>query len=140
MPDMAKRGPKGPMTPQHKEALATGRIEGKAVRDYLEALRANKPKRGRKRTPQTMQKRLDDIEVELVDAEPVRRLLLVQERIDLVAELAAAGSRVDLGMLEANFVKVAKSYGARNGLSYAAWRSVGVDASVLKAAGIPRSQ
>ena len=38
------------MTDEHKAALAQGRSEGRAVRDYLDALRANKPKRGRKRT------------------------------------------------------------------------------------------
>ena len=38
------------MSAEHKAALAQGRSEGKAVRDYLDALRANKPKRGRKRT------------------------------------------------------------------------------------------
>ena len=50
--------PKGPMTEEHKAALARGRSEGKAVRDYLDALRANKPKRGRKRTPDSIKKRL----------------------------------------------------------------------------------
>ena len=51
---MAKRGPKGPMTDEHKAALAKGRNEGNAVRNYLEALRANKPKRGRKRTRESI--------------------------------------------------------------------------------------
>jgi len=32
---MAKRGPKGPMTDEHKAALAMGRNEGNAVRNYL---------------------------------------------------------------------------------------------------------
>ena len=36
----AKRGPKGPLTDQHKAALAKGRVEGRAVRAYLEALRS----------------------------------------------------------------------------------------------------
>ena len=41
--------------------------------------------------------------------------------------------------LEAEFVKVAKSYGERTGVSYAAWRAVGVTPAVLKAAGISRA-
>ena len=41
---------KKPMSDQHKAALAKGRAEGKIVREYLEGLRATKPKRGRKRT------------------------------------------------------------------------------------------
>ena len=61
MPAKAKRG-KAPMSAAHKEALAVGREEGRAVRRYLEALEAHKPKRGRKRSAETIQKRLDQIE------------------------------------------------------------------------------
>jgi hypothetical protein len=135
---MAKRGPKNPMTDSHKAALAAGRTEGRAVRDYLEALRANKPKRGRKRTPDSIRRRLAEIEAELPFADAVRQLRLVQDQFDLQAELEAAGNTIDLGALEAQFVKIAKQYGARNGISYAAWRQVGVQASVLQAAGITR--
>ncbi len=137
---MAKRGPKGPMTDEHKAALAAGRSEGRAVRDYLEALRSNKPKRGRKRTPESIAKRLETIEVELTDADPVQELRLVQERLDLTAELATAGQAIDLTSIEAEFVKVAKDYSDRNGYSYAAWRTIGVDAAVLKKAGVTRSE
>jgi hypothetical protein len=42
--------PKRAMSKQHKAALAVGRAEGLAVRRYLDALEAHKPKRGRKRT------------------------------------------------------------------------------------------
>jgi len=136
---MAKRGPKGPMTNEHKAALAAGRSEGKAVRDYLEALRNNKPKRGRKRTPESIGRRLAAIDGEINDADPVQELRLVQERIDLQAELASADQAVDLTAIEAEFVRVAKDYSGRNGYSYTAWRTIGVDASVLKKAGINRS-
>ena len=37
----AKRGPKSPMTDEHKAALALGRVEGRAVREYLESLLAS---------------------------------------------------------------------------------------------------
>jgi hypothetical protein len=36
-------------------------------------------------------------------------------------------------------VKVAKSYSQRQGISYATWREVGVEAAVLKAAGVSRA-
>lgn len=127
------------MTDEHKAALAAGRSEGRAVREYLEALRSNKPKRGRKRTPESISKRLDAIANEVEEADPVQELRLVQERIDLEAELAGSGQTVDMGELEAAFTKVAKSYRPRNGFSYAAWRTIGVEASVLKKAGISRS-
>ena len=61
------------MTAEHKAALAQGRSEGKAVRDYLDALRANKPKRGRKRTPDSIKKRLAAIDAELPEADAARR-------------------------------------------------------------------
>ncbi|CAB4869627.1 unannotated protein [freshwater metagenome] len=128
------------MTNEHKAALAAGRTEGKAVRDYLEALRTAKPKRGRKRSTDSIVKRLTAIEAEIVDADAVRELKLVQERLDLQAELAHANDTLDLSALEAEFVKVAKGYSTRNGISYAAWRAIGVDAAVLKTAGVTRSE
>ena len=42
--------------------------------------------------------------------------------------------------IEAEFVKVAKEYSERNGYSYAAWRAIGVEAAVLKRAGVSRSE
>lgn len=136
---MAKRGPKGPLTPEHKAALAAGRTEGKIVRDYLEALRTNKPKRGRKRTADTIQARLDAIETDLETTDALDELRLVQERRDLQKELASMDNGVDLGALEADFVRIAKSYSARQGIAYATWRDVGVEASVLKQAGVTRA-
>jgi hypothetical protein len=135
---MAKRGPKNPMTLEHKAALAKGRVEGRVVREYLEALRANKPTPGRKRTAESVSKRLTAIERELTVADPVKELRLVQERLDLQAELQAFSVTVDIGALESEFVKIATSYSARNGVSYAAWRAVGVTPAVLKSAGITR--
>jgi len=126
------------MSDSHKAALATGRVEGKVVRKYLEALRANKPARGRKRTPESIAKRLAAIDAEVQSADAVKELRLVQERIDLEAELATMGTTVDITALEAGFVNVAKSYGERTGVSYAAWRAVGIAPSVLKSAGIAR--
>lgn len=127
------------MTDEHKAALERGRQEGRAVRDYLEALRASKPKRGRKRTTESIRKRLDTIESLLVDASPVDELQLVQERRDLTTELEAMDTEIDMASVEAAFVQVARSYGERKGISYASWRDVGVPASVLKQAGITRS-
>ena len=127
------------MTDEHKAALALGRREGKAVRDYLEALQANKPKRGRKRTPESIRKRLNDIEGEILEADPVKQLRLTQDRLDLQLELATTGNGPNIAALESEFIEVAKKYGSRNGISYQAWRQVGVDAAVLKRAGVARS-
>ncbi len=127
------------MSDDHKAALAQGRLESKVVREYLEALRNSKPKRGRKRSAETIQKRLDKIETELASADPLTELLLVQERRDLQDEFENLGSGNDLSDAENTFVSIAKSYSERRHISYATWREIGVDAAVLKRAGSPRS-
>lgn len=136
---MATKSTRTPMSDEHKAALAEGRNQGRSVRRYLEALEAHKPKRGRKRTTESMQKRLDRIDVELAKADPLKRLQLIQERLDLKSELESAGAKVDLSGLEAEFVAAAAAYSERKGISYAAWRELGVEAAVLKKAGVSRS-
>jgi uncharacterized protein YicC (UPF0701 family) len=128
------------MSDEHKAALAEGRNQGRAVRRYLEALDAHRPKRGRKRTTESIQKRLARIETELASADPLKRLQLIQERLDLQDELEHANAKVDLTELETEFVRAAADYSARKGISYAAWRELGVEAAVLKRAGISRSR
>ena len=126
------------MSQEHKNALAVGREQGRAVRRYLEALEAHRPKRGRKRTPDSIKRRLGDIETKLETADPLTRLQLVQERMNLETELATKSEAVDIGSLEEEFVAAAKEYGERKGISYGAWREAGVDAAVLKRAEIRR--
>jgi hypothetical protein len=137
MPPKAK---KRAMSDDHKAALAEGRNHSRTVGRYLDALEANKPKRGRKRTPENVKKRLATVASELKTAGGIQRLSLLQERRDLEVELAgmqAGGS--DITGLERDFVKVAKSYSQKKGISYGAWREFGVSPEVLKKAGITRS-
>ena len=138
--DLGAEMPKknSPMSSDHKKALAEGRELGKSVRQYLEALDENKPKRGRKRTADSIKKRLDTIETSVAEASVTKRLEMLQERRDLTVELATMGTKVDLSALESDFVKVAKSYGERKGITYATWREFGVSAETLKQAGISR--
>ena len=131
---------KSPMSAEHKAALAKGREEGRIVRLYLEALESTKPRRGRKRTPDSIRKRLATVEAALPDAEPLNRLHLVEEKQRLEAELSHSGDVVDLAALEKSFIKVARQYGERKGVSYSAWRTVGVSAPVLQLAKITRSR
>jgi hypothetical protein len=127
------------LTSEHKAALAEGRAASRAVRGYLEALESHKPRRGRKRTPDSIRRRLDAIERELeADADPLARLHLIQERMDLEDEIGQLSNGVDLAKLEAEFIEVASSYSSRKGISYSAWRELGVPADVLKRAGISR--
>jgi hypothetical protein len=134
----AKRGPKK-MTPEHKQALAEGRNQGRAVRNYLEALGSSPSRRGRRRTPASITRRLGAIEAEIGQADPLKRLQLTQERLDLQRELDAGSAGNDLEALEKEFVASAGAYSRRKGISYAAWRELGVPAGVLKAAGISRA-
>ena len=129
------------MSDEHKAALAEGREQGRLVRRYLEALESHRPKRGRRRTPEGIAKRLAAIDEQLPAADPLTRLHLAQERMDLEQELGTAGGNdEDLEELEAAFIEVAAAYGERKGLTYEAWRSIGVAPRVLKAAGIGRGQ
>ena len=137
MPPKTKRS-RAPMSSSHKAALAEGREQGRAVRRYLEALQAHKPKRGRKRTPDSVRKRLEAIEDRLPEADPLSRLHLAQERMDLQRELEGFDNGADLTELEEEFVAAAAPYGARKGITYAAWREAGVDPGVLRRAGIRR--
>lgn len=127
------------MSASHKEALAKGRADGLVVRAYLEALAATRPRPGRRRTTQTIKRRLESIQKELAAAGPLGQLHLLQEQQDLQGELAKADRSIDLTGLEDRFVKVAKAYGTRKGIEYATWRDVGVAAGVLERAGITRA-
>lgn len=131
---------KSAMSAEHKQALAVGREESRAVRRYLEALEAHKPKRGRKRTAEGIEARLRQIDEKLPSADALTRVHLVQERLNLESELANKEEVVDLAALEQDFVASARGYGERKGITYAAWRAAGVDANVLRQAGVPRTR
>ncbi len=135
----AKKAPKKkPMSNEHKAALARGREHGRAVKNYLEALSANKPKRGRKRTPDSINKRLHIIAEELDGADPLNTLLLTQEQANLETELGQMEDRFDITDYEAAFVESAAEYGESKGITYNTWRRMGIEPTVLKAAGITR--
>ena len=135
---MAQRK-KRSVSDDHKAAMAQGRTQSRAVATYLEALESHKPKRGRKRTADSVERRLAAIDKELPTANAIKRLSLIQERLDLLNERESMAGAVDLTAYEDGFVEAAKEYGDRKGISYAAWREAGVDAAVLKRAGIARS-
>jgi hypothetical protein len=64
---------------------------------------------------------------------------LRQARLDAEQALAGAEETVDRAKLEMGFVRNAKAYTKRKGISYAAWREAGVPAATLKKAGIGRA-
>jgi hypothetical protein len=131
---------KSPMSDEHKSALAEGRRQGRAVRDYLAVIDQDR-RRGPRLSAEQLHTRIAEMQ-EQVDAEddPVKRLELVQKRLDYQDRLTNTAEEVDLEALEAAFVAVAHPYGERKGISYAAWREIGVSAPVLKTAGVPRTR
>ena len=130
------------MSDEHKAAIAAGRIEAAAVRDYLEALEANRPRRGRQVSPEKLAERWGAVDAQLAagDVKPLKRLELLQDRRDLDAQLAALADEPDMTAVEAGFIAHAAAYGQRKGIAYATWREAGVPAELLGKAGISRGQ
>ena len=117
------------------------KAEVAGVREYLKALEQNAPRRGRKRTPEGVDRQLTAIDAQMAEATVTKRLDLIKQRMDLEAEkdALAAADTIDMTALESSFVRHAASYGDRRNISYAAWREAGVSAATLKAARIRRS-
>lgn len=127
-----------PMSKEHKDALARGRREARAIKAYLEALGNRRP--GRPVTPETLQARIDRIDERLAaEQDPLKKVDLVQQRIDAAEALKRVEASADLDALEKGFVDHAKGYSERKGISYAAWREAGVPAGVLRKAGLSRT-
>lgn len=127
------------MSDEHKARLAEGREQSRIIRHYLDALRHNAPKRGRKRTPESVEDQIQRVKERITaEMEPLRKLHLMAERDRLVREKLDLIERADLTELENQFVRVAAQYSERKGISYTAWRSLGVPAHILRMAGISR--
>jgi hypothetical protein len=136
---MPPRTKKRSMSNEHKAALAEGRNLSRSIGRYLDALEAHKPKRGRKRTLESVKKNLAGVQESLKTATGARRLELIQQRRSLEVEMANKSTGgPDLSALEKDFVKAAKGYSQRKGITYGAWREFGVPAEVLRKAGITR--
>jgi hypothetical protein len=126
------------MSDEHKERLAVGREQSRIVREYLNTL--GPIRRGRKRTAESVERKLRQVmeQIQVAD-DPLDRLQLHAEAERLERELGEF-EEVDVTEIEQEFVRVALAFSQRKGISYNAWRNLGVPASVLKAAGVTRSQ
>ncbi|MCA1784294.1 MAG: hypothetical protein LC679_19615 [Intrasporangiaceae bacterium] len=128
------------MSKEHKEALAKGREQGKAVRDYLSALEGER-KPGRRVDRDTVEARIADVQTTMdEEPDPAKRVTLIQKRLDLEERLISLDEEPDLEALEVAFIDAAAAYSERKGISYTAWREAGVPAATLKAAGIKRTR
>jgi hypothetical protein len=112
------------------------RSADRVVREYLEAIESHKPRRGRRRTTESIEGRLQIVSQRIGSADPLSRVHLIQERINLEGELRHRREQDDLAELEDRFVAVAAGYARRRHLTYGAWRAAGVTPEVLRRAGI----
>jgi hypothetical protein len=129
------------MSAAHKRALVEGRQSAAVVDRYLAALHVPK-RRGRQVSLATLQERLATVEVDIKKTAGTARLFAAQQARDLRTRIAALANTAttDIKKLEADFVKVAKAFSERRGISYGAWRDAGVPAQVLKRAKVPRTR
>lgn len=128
------------MSAEHKAALARGRAQGKAVRDYLAALESER-KPGRRIDSGEIHSRLTKVQDEINgEPDPAKRVELIQKRLDLEQRLVDLQDQPDVDALESAFISAAAEYSERKGITYSAWREAGVPAATLKAAGIARTR
>lgn len=125
---------------EHKAAMQQGRVEARHVRAYLNMLESAQPLVDAT-TPEKLEGRIASLADEIAaTSDPAKRLELIQKRMDTEDALAAAEGAEDADQIESDFVAVALAYSQRKGISYSAWREIGVPASVLRAAGVPRTR
>ena len=127
------------MSKEHKEALAEGRRQSRAIKAYLSALKSRRP--GRPVTKESLQARLERVEKQIEDAsDPLESVSLAQAKLDIEDQLARMDESENLEALEDGFIEYAKGYSERKGISYTAWRQVGVPAAVLRKSGIKETR
>lgn len=128
------------LSESHLAALAVGRDDSRVVRRYLDAM-THRPGNSRHRDPDFLRRKLKRLDEAIPEeSDLLVRLSLIQQRLTAAKELDALGDAPeDLGALEEEFLAVARRYGERKGISYQAWRTIGVTADVLRRAGIPRT-
>lgn len=127
------------MSQEHKDALALGRQQARAIKAYLSAIEGRKP--GRPVTKESLEKRLANVEAKIAGVEnPLEKVDLIQSKLDIEKALAQVDDHSNLEELQAGFEEHAKAYSDRKGISYTAWREIGVSATVLKSAGIPETR
>ena len=128
------------MTDEHKQALAKGRAQARAVKEYL-AAREKESRRGPKMTPEKLQERIEATKVAIAEEDdPAKRVELIQQRMDDEERLESVQDQPDMDALEDAFVDAAAEYSERKGISYSAWRELGVPAAALKRAGVKRTR
>src|SRR5260370_1453324 len=81
-----------------------------------------------RRKRDTSPERIEELEAQLQDANPIQRLSLLQTIRDLEAEAAAEDDPRQAEVIGRDFVRQAKAYSQAKGIEYATWREAGVPA------------
>lgn len=124
------------MSEDHKAALALGRREARAIKAYLDAFASRKP--GRPVTREGLKSRLKAVNEKLShENNPLKRVEPLQKKIDLEAEIADLDDAIEIDELEAEFIVHARAYSERKGISYTAWRDLGIPAATLNRVSTP---
>lgn len=127
------------MTQEHKEALARGRKEARAIKAYLKTVDTGR--QGRTVSRESLEKRLGKTNRKIEDSDdPLKTVDLIQTRLDIELALSSVEDVESIERLEAKFVEYAASYSERKDVSYTAWRQFGVPAAVLRNAGVPETR
>ena len=127
------------MSQEHKDALAVGRNQARAIKVYLRALEMTNP--GRRVTKETLEQRLTRINERIKASDnPLKSVDLIQTRLDIEQAIRNLDDMEHFDQLEAEFCAYARSYSERKGITYTAWREVGVPAAILRAAEVPETR
>jgi len=127
------------MSKEHKEALARGRKEARAIKAYLRAIEARGS--GRQPSKETLRSRLEKVNEKIEDTDdPLKTVDLLQSKLDIEKSLSRAEDQDDFDAIEADFIENVKSYSERKGITYTAWREFGVPAKTLRAAEVPETR
>lgn len=115
------------------------RKETKQIDLYLTALEASRVQLARgRRTRDWLENHLKELDAKIPATTGVQKLLLIQDHEETRNDLEAFKQADNMAELEKGFIKHAASYSERHGISFAAWRRVGVSADVLTEAGVTR--
>lgn len=127
------------LSDEQKEAMQLGREQARAIREYLDALKWDGTRPGLPGDVEGVESLLDDYR-ERVEAEDdyLARVELIQKTLDLEEYLDELRAQPDLESAERGFVEHVEDYSERKGITYKAWRKLGVPASVLHEGGLSR--
>lgn len=123
-----------------KAAVIDAKMEAMRISHYLRALHAKKTTKGPKVNPKVLEKRIDTAKANVAMKTGIAQLSAVQHLRNLQKKAASPAMNGNFERYEKDFIAVAGPYSERNGIDYGTWRAVGVDADVLKKAGIVRTR